>query len=60
MTDQQARHEPGKRLQKMDTVLNGVAGCCRVLTGVSLVVLTVIFGWLVFGRYVLKCDADMG
>lgn len=54
MTDQQARHEPGKRLQKMDAVLNGVAGCCKVLTGVSLVVLTVIFGWLVFGRYVLN------
>lgn len=25
-----------------------------VLTGVSLVVLTIIFGWLVFGRYVLN------
>ena len=25
-----------------------------VITGVALVVLTVIFGWLVFGRYVLN------
>lgn len=27
---------------------------CRILTGIALVVLTVIFGWLVFGRYVLN------
>ncbi len=38
----------------MDTVLGGLAAICRVLTGVSLVFLTVIFGWLVYGRYVLN------
>ena len=38
----------------MDAVLDGIASICRLLTGVSLVVLTVIFGWLVFGRYVLN------
>ena len=38
----------------MDRVLDTIATICRVLTGVSLVVLTVIFGWLVFGRYVLN------
>ena len=38
----------------MDTGLNTIAATCRILTGVSLVVLTVIFGWLVFGRYVLN------
>ncbi len=36
------------------TVLNGIAFVCRILTGVSLVVLTGIFGWLVYGRYVLN------
>ncbi|MBY6047887.1 TRAP transporter small permease [Vannielia litorea] len=34
--------------------LDLVASLCRIITGVSLVVLTVIFGWLVFGRYVLN------
>ena len=38
----------------IDTLLDGVAAVCRLITGVSLVVLTVIFGWLVFGRYVLN------
>ena len=38
----------------MDAVLDGIAAVCRILTGASLVVLTVIFGWLVFGRYVLN------
>ncbi|MEL6520433.1 MAG: TRAP transporter small permease [Pseudomonadota bacterium] len=41
-------------LKTMDTVLNGIAFVCRVVTGLSLVVLTVIFGWLVYGRYVLN------
>jgi len=38
----------------MDAALDGIAVICKLLTGVSLVVLTVIFGWLVFGRYVLN------
>ena len=38
----------------MDAVLDGIAWVCRLLTGVSLVVLTAMFGWLVFGRYVLN------
>lgn len=38
----------------LDAVLDGVALVCRIVTGLSLVVLTVIFGWLVFGRYVLN------
>lgn len=38
----------------MDAVLDGLAAICRFLTGASLVVLTVIFSWLVFGRYVLN------
>jgi len=37
--------------QKM---LDGFTNVCVVITGVALIVLTVIFGWLVFGRYVLN------
>lgn len=36
------------------STLDRVATLCRIITGLSLVVLTVIFGWLVFGRYVLN------
>lgn len=38
----------------IDRFLDWVAWLCRLITGVSIVVLTVIFGWLVFGRYVLN------
>lgn len=37
-----------------DSVLDAIARVCKLITGVSLVLLTVIFGWLVFGRYVLN------
>jgi TRAP-type C4-dicarboxylate transport system permease small subunit len=37
-----------------DRTLDSICWCCKLLTGVGLVVLTVIFGWLVFGRYVLN------
>ena len=37
-----------------DRLLDGAAKLCLIICGVSLVVLTVIFGWLVFGRYVLN------
>ena len=37
-----------------DRLLDGLALLCKVLTGVGLVVLTVIFGWLVWGRYVMN------
>lgn len=47
-----ALHRP--QLQRMSAVLNAIALMCKVVTGVALVVLTVIFGWLVFGRYVLN------
>ncbi len=38
----------------MDAVLDTLAAICKLLTGTALVVLTVIFGWLVFGRYILN------
>lgn len=41
-------------IRRMDAVLDFLALICRVLTGIALVVLTVIFGWLVYGRYVLN------
>lgn len=43
-----------KNLDRMAFVLDTIALVCRIITGVALVVLTVIFGWLVFGRYVLN------
>ena len=46
--------DPPAYLRTLDTVLDGIATFCRFLTGVSLVVLTVIFGWLVYGRYILN------
>lgn len=41
-------------IRNMDRVLDMLALICRILTGIALVVLTVIFGWLVYGRYVLN------
>ena len=38
----------------MNRALDAVASICRLLTGLALVSLTVIGGWLVFGRYVLN------
>lgn len=35
-------------------MLDALAVICKLITGVALVVLTVIFGWLVYGRYVLN------
>jgi TRAP-type C4-dicarboxylate transport system permease small subunit len=37
-----------------DRVLDGLSWVCKLVTGISLVVLTVIFGWLVYGRYILN------
>ncbi|MFC3119645.1 TRAP transporter small permease [Jhaorihella thermophila] len=54
MTDREFVAERPSFLDLLDRVLDGIADLCRVLTGVALVVLTVIFGWLVFGRYVLN------
>jgi len=53
MTDTNARTSTDF-MTPIDKLLDGVAAVCRLITGVSLVFLTVIFGWLVFGRYVLN------
>ncbi len=41
-------------LRRMDQVLDLLARACTVLAGLSIVVMTAIFAWLVFGRYVLN------
>ncbi|MGV6806103.1 MAG: TRAP transporter small permease [Ruegeria sp.] len=41
-------------VRRMTAVLDVIAFACMILTGIALVVVTVIFGWLVFGRYVLN------
>lgn len=38
----------------MDRVLDLMARICVLLAGISIVVMTAIFAWLVFGRYVLN------
>lgn len=37
-----------------DRFLNAISYVCTLITGVALVFMTVIFGWLVYGRYVLN------
>lgn len=54
MTDQDTGAARSPFVARMDFALNGIATLCKLLTGIALVVLTVIFGWLVFGRYVLN------
>ena len=50
--------QSGPRTVSRDTMLDHwldrLAWFCKLVTGIGLVVLTVIFGWLVFGRYVLN------
>lgn len=48
------RTEPHPLWRRLDRALDGIAAACKILTGVAMVVLTSMFGWLVFGRYVLN------
>jgi len=41
-------------LGPIDTVFRGIVVICRVITGVALVVMTLLLGYQVFGRYVLN------
>ncbi|WP_146343830.1 TRAP transporter small permease [Phaeobacter marinintestinus] len=41
-------------IRRMDAVLDLISRICFLVAGVALVVMTVIFAWLVFGRYVLN------
>ncbi len=47
-------NEPAYEKSRYDKVLDFISLVSQIVTGVGLVVLTVIFGWLVFGRYVLN------
>ena len=42
------------RKNRFDLLLDFLSRICLIICGIALVVLTVIFGWLVFGRYVLN------
>lgn len=42
------------RASALDRVLDGLALLSKIVTGVALVTLTLIFGWLVWGRYVMN------
>ncbi len=41
-------------LRRMDTAFDLITRVCLILAGSALVIMTVIFAWLVFGRYVLN------
>lgn len=46
--------EPPAFLRRMDSAFDLISRICLLLAGIALVVMTVIFAWLVFGRYVLN------
>jgi len=41
-------------LKGMDTVFDALTRVCQILAGTAIVVMTLLFAWLVFGRYVLN------
>lgn len=45
---------PPAFIQIMDKMYDLIAKICMLLAGISIVVMTAIFAWLVFGRYVLN------
>ncbi len=47
-------HTPPVALKWMDAAYDLLARICVLLAGIALVVMTAIFAWLVFGRYVLN------
>lgn len=52
LSDQSEAQGPART--RLDSVLDGLAQICIVVSGVLLVFLILSFGWLVFGRYVLN------
>jgi TRAP-type C4-dicarboxylate transport system permease small subunit len=53
MTDASTPDAPAVR-SPLDRALDGLASLCMALAGAALVVLIAIFGWLVWGRYVMN------
>lgn len=54
MSHESVQESAADNTSLFDRLLNGLSALCKIITGVSLVFLTVIFGWLVYGRYVLN------
>lgn len=52
--DHEVAVNPLQLRQRASRVLDAIAGFCLAVAGVLLVFLILIFGWLVFGRYVLN------
>ena len=52
----QSEGQPEERVVRsaVDSVLDGIAQLCIIVSGILLVFLIASFGWLVFGRYVLN------
>ena len=50
MSDEFISHDKSK----YDKFLDGICYVSTIVTGVAMVIMTVIFGWLVYGRYVLN------
>lgn len=48
------RGSPPAFLRLLDRIYDLIARICMMVAGAALVVMTVIFAWLVFGRYVLN------
>lgn len=46
--------EPSALLRGMDRAFNLLSQICLILAGTALVVMTLMFAWLVYGRYVLN------
>ncbi len=46
--------EPSGFLRAMDGTFDLLSKICFVVAGIALVTMTVLFGWLVFGRYVMN------
>lgn len=47
-------HTSSRFLRRMDAFLDLLARLCTLLAGAAIVIMTSIFAWLVFGRYVLN------
>jgi len=46
--------EPSKLINRWDRLSDVLARICNLLAGTALVAMTLMFAWLVFGRYVLN------
>jgi len=48
------KHKPSTFLRGMDRVFDVLCRICLILAGTALVAMTLMFGWLVYGRYYLN------